>query len=201
MVYYKMKEAYSNSMSAEKKKSKPGPKFPFGKKPVKKEGEFRPKLEPRKIIPLKDSPKSSMKKKDAVPSKPKKVTEKHGAATLSRSVEVKKKDPRKKASIVEKKARKRNFFRDAGMTALIVMVVCIIFSLSVILVERYSKIARVKYDINELNKELSEKQREVDDLKVQLESQNRSDIIEKYAREELGMEYPKESKITYIRVN
>lgn len=200
MAYYKMKEAYSSSMSAEKKE-KSRPKFSFGKKTAKKEGEARSKPEPRKIIPLKEPPKSALKKKDTKVSKEKKVAEKQKKKSLSAPVEIKKKEARKTVSIVEKKTKKRSFLRDTGITVLIVAILCIIFSFSVVLVDRYSKIAQIKYQINVLNKELSEKQREIDDLKVQLESQNRSDIIEKYAREELGMEYPKESKITYIRVN
>lgn len=197
-AYYKMKEAYSDSMSKEKK---PKLKSPIGKKVIKKQKEPMFKPEPRKIIPLKEPPKSPLQKKEKKPSERKKTAEKQGRSILKGAKEVKKKETRKKVSIVEKKAKKRGLFRDVGMTALIVMIFCIIFSLSVMLVDRYSKIAQIKYDINDLNKELSEKQREIDELEVQLESQNRSDIIEKYAREELGMEYPKESKITYIRVN
>ena len=52
-----------------------------------------------------------------------------------------------------------------------------------------------------MRKELLKLQNEKEILEVQMESNNRSDVIEKRAREQLGMDYPKEDKITYIKVN
>ncbi len=107
-----------------------------------------------------------------------------------------------KAGIVERQSKKRfQMPNNWKLTGVMLSLLAVLTVMSILLINRYSQIAKVKYDINGLNKELLEVQNQKDKLNVQMETSNRSDIIEKYAREQLGMDYPKEDKITYIKVN
>lgn len=109
---------------------------------------------------------------------------------------------KKKNGIHERKGKKRKSISKTRKVTAITFLISLIFAfMFVVLIYRNTKIVRLKYDINELNKELLNLENEKEILEVQMESSNRSDMIEKYAREQLGMDYPKENKITYIKVN
>ncbi len=108
----------------------------------------------------------------------------------------------KRGVIEERKAKqKRLSSKSRKITALVFVAVGLFSIVLVGLIYRNTQIVRLKYDINELNKELLNLQNEKEVLEVRMESNNRSDVIEKRAREQLGMDYPKENKITYIKVN
>ncbi|MGL5439197.1 MAG: hypothetical protein ACRDA4_02265 [Filifactoraceae bacterium] len=64
-----------------------------------------------------------------------------------------------------------------------------------------SKVAIVQYENIELKKTYKSKIYEKKELEAKLESSNRSDIIEKVAQEQLGMNYPRPDQIVYIKSN
>lgn len=111
-------------------------------------------------------------------------------------------DLKRRGIIQERSNKKRKVIsKSRKVTSLIFFVALLVSFVFVILIYRNTQIVKLKYDINELNKELLNLQNEKEILEVQMESNNRSDVIEKRAREQLGMDYPKEDKITYIKVN
>ena len=111
-------------------------------------------------------------------------------------------DLKRRGIIQERSNKKRKVIsKSRKVTSLIFFVALLVSFVFIILIYRNTQIVKLKYDINELNKELLNLQNEKEILEVQMESNNRSDVIEKRAREQLGMDYPKEDKITYIKVN
>ena len=111
-------------------------------------------------------------------------------------------DLKRRGIIQERRNKNRKVIsKSRKVTSLIFFVALLVSFVFIILIYRNTQIVKLKYDINELNKELLNLQNEKEILEVQMESNNRSDVIEKRAREQLGMDYPKEDKITYIKVN
>lgn len=78
---------------------------------------------------------------------------------------------------------------------------CLVGTLLVVLMYRYSVISELKYDLNTINRELNEIANQKKEIQVKLEQSNRSDIIEKIAIEQLGMKYPSEENIVYIEID
>lgn len=133
---------------------------------------------------------------------PKNKRSSKGNIKSTKSVHLGKTESKKRGVIQERKAKKRKVIsKNRKVTALIFFVALLFSFVFVILIYRNTQIVKLKYDINELNKELLNLENEKEILEVQMESNNRSDMIEKRAREQLGMDYPKEDKITYIKVN
>jgi len=61
--------------------------------------------------------------------------------------------------------------------------------------------ASVKYHVNSLTKENDVIQGEIENLKVEIESNNNIQIIEQKATSELGMVYPTSDQLIYIKAN
>lgn len=80
------------------------------------------------------------------------------------------------------------------------LMICVVFiSASLIFIlSRYTAVSEAKYNINALNKEADELRVELQDLKAELESLTRSDIIEKKAIERLSMQYPKYEQMVFL---
>lgn len=113
----------------------------------------------------------------------------------------------KKRGSLEKKTKKRikrmskstkKFW--ALNTVLISSAAGIVFLL-IILMNRYSIIMELRYDINSSQRTLNELRNKKREIQVQIEHSNRTDFIEKTAREQLFMEYPSEDETVYIRVD
>ncbi|MBO3444634.1 hypothetical protein [Clostridium sp. CCUG 7971] len=64
----------------------------------------------------------------------------------------------------------------------------------------YSVISKLKYDIHYLKKELKEKEISRDELKTKVDTSTSIPEIEKKAKEELNMDYPRQEQIKYIDV-
>ena len=69
------------------------------------------------------------------------------------------------------------------------------------LMNRYAVISELKYDINAQERALNELRNKKREIQVQIEHSNRTDFIERTAREQLFMEYPTEEETIYIRVD
>lgn len=65
----------------------------------------------------------------------------------------------------------------------------------------YSIVSKLKYDIYYLEKELRQKEVALEELKATLVNNTSVQEVEKKAKEELNMDYPKDEQIEYIEVN
>lgn len=63
---------------------------------------------------------------------------------------------------------------------------------------RYSTISAIKYENNQLKKDLEAMENQKRELMMEIEKSKRSDVIEQMAKEQLGMQYPEEEQIVYI---
>lgn len=193
-AYHKMKEKMQNEKSgvslnsdniSGKKKQKKGLKKIFRKKKHVNKGSLvdnSSNLDNAVTLKNKKSSKENIKSTEML----------HSGKT----------DLKRRGIIQERSNKKRKVIsKSRKVTSLIFFVALLVSFVFIILIYRNTQIVKLKYDINELNKELLNLQNEKEILEVQMESNNRSDVIEKRAREQLGMDYPKEDKITYIKVN
>lgn len=96
-------------------------------------------------------------------------------------------------SIKPTREQKRVLFISIAMTAMLAMFISFFYV--------SSRISSVKYENLELKKQYENKQNEKKELETKMESNNRSEIIEKVAREQLGMSYPRPDQIVYIKSN
>ena len=193
-AYHKMKEKMQNEKSgvslnsdniSGKKKQKKGLKKIFRKK---------------KYVNKSSLADNSSTLNNAVTPKNKKSSKENIKST--EMLHSGKTDLKRRGIIQERRNKNRKIIsKSRKVTSLIFFVALLVSFVFVILIYRNTQIVKLKYDINELNKELLNLQNEKEILEVQMESNNRSDVIEKRAREQLGMDYPKEDKITYIKVN
>ena len=193
-AYHKMKEKMQNEKSgvslnsdniSGKKKQKKGLKKIFRKKKHVNKGSLvdnSSNLDNAVTLKNKKSSKENIKSTEML----------HSGKT----------DLKRRGIIQERRNKNRKVIsKSRKVTSLIFFVALLVSFVFIILICRNTQIVKLKYDINELNKELLNLQNEKEILEVQMESNNRSDVIEKRAREQLGMDYPKEDKITYIKVN
>lgn len=77
----------------------------------------------------------------------------------------------------------------------------ICFLIIIINICGYSIIGNLKYDIYYLEKELREEEIRLGELKVKVDTNTSIREIEKRAKEELNMDYPKKNQIRYIEVD
>ena len=69
------------------------------------------------------------------------------------------------------------------------------------LMYRYSQVSDMKYEVNTLNNKLLQIKNQKKEIEVELETTNRSELIEQIAVNVLKMQYPAEEKIVYIKVD
>ncbi len=100
-----------------------------------------------------------------------------------------KRDRRRKANKKKSKAR-LSFLK----TVVIIFLICIF------ILNRYTKITRLNYEVSNLEKEVVELTREKEDLKTELEGLKNVAKIEKHAKLQLGMDYPTEEQIVSLNV-
>ena len=112
------------------------------------------------------------------------------------SKQSKRESPKQNKIKVDKKTLQNRML----ITAL-AMSACLVGTLLVGLMYRYSVISELKYDINTINREIDEIGNQKKEIQVKLEQSNRSDVIEKIAMEQLGMIYPSEENIVYIEID
>ncbi|QEK11946.1 cell division protein FtsL [Crassaminicella thermophila] len=77
----------------------------------------------------------------------------------------------------------------------------VIASLCIGIIFGYVKLTELKYKINGLNKEIKQLEAHIENLRVEVEGIKRSDIIEKKAKEELGMQFVKKEQMVYLNIN
>ncbi len=78
--------------------------------------------------------------------------------------------------------------------------VVLIFSISILVIARYAYIAEINFNINAMEKELKEVQKENSLLNVKLAQAINLQSLERIALEELDMQYPEPEQIVYVSV-
>ncbi|QZY57189.1 septum formation initiator family protein [Crassaminicella profunda] len=99
----------------------------------------------------------------------------------------------------EKKPKQKVKIKASHKVQMIFSIV-MIGSLCITILLGYAKLSELKYEIYGLNKEIHQLEGHIQNLKVQVDGVKRSDLIEKKAREELGMQYPDKSQMAFIKL-
>ncbi len=120
---------------------------------------------------------------------------KHKSESKVRRIRHKEKVKKQKQKLDKKTKRTRILFSILGIA------LCTVGVLFGSLMYRYSLISELKYDINNLSRDLDEIKNQKKEIEVELEHSNRSDVIEKIAMEQLQMQYPSEEQIVYIEID
>lgn len=81
-----------------------------------------------------------------------------------------------------------------------IFIVMLIFSISIAMIARYAYIAEINFNINKLEKELKELEKENSMLGVKLAQKINLQSLENIAFEELNMQYPDLDQIVYVNV-
>ncbi len=101
---------------------------------------------------------------------------------------------------VEKKEKLVHKKTAINKTSYILISICFLIS-SVFLLQRYSDIQMMRLEINQLQKQKQELNRQRDDLSAKLEGLKNNQEIEREAEDILGMSYPQKDQIVYIAVD
>jgi len=80
-------------------------------------------------------------------------------------------------------------------SALLLLCVCLFVLL------RYAYITQIKFDVSQLDKEITKLHSEKQDLLIELDKIKESGLIEFEAQSKLGMVYPSEEQIVYVSLN
>ncbi len=81
-----------------------------------------------------------------------------------------------------------------------IFTVIFVFSVSIVMIAHYACLAEINFNINKLEKELKEVQKENSLLSVKLAQAINLQSLEKVALGELNMQYPDSEQIVYINV-
>lgn len=95
------------------------------------------------------------------------------------------------------KSRNKSIYKFTGWVVVLGLSIMVFL---VAFMYRYSMISAMKYEINQKQRELKELQDNRSELKQEIERSKRSDLIEQFAREQLGMQYLTEEQKRYINV-
>jgi cell division protein FtsL len=96
-----------------------------------------------------------------------------------------------------KKNTKSNAAIKVKLFASALMLLCV--CLSVLL--RYAYITQIKFDVSQLDREITNLQSEKQDLLLELDKIKESGMIEFEAQSKLGMVYPSDEQVVYVSLN
>lgn len=99
---------------------------------------------------------------------------------------------------IKKNKKKKNKNLALKVSALLWMLM--ISAALILVLLGYTAITEAEYSVYSLNKEIKQLEDSIQDTKAELGSLTRSDIIEKIATEELGMQYPDYRQITSLNI-
>lgn len=101
----------------------------------------------------------------------------------------------------DRKNRKKEINKKKSKAKLkFLKIVALMFLVCIFILNRYTKITRLSYEVTNLEKEVNELSREKEDLITELDGLKNVAKIEKDAKLELGMNYPTEDQIVYLNV-
>lgn len=124
-----------------------------------------------------------------------------------KKTDIRKSEKNRETPFIKKSKTKKNKKKSKASRKLLILNTALIssaagiFFLLIMLMNRYSVISELKYDINAQERALNELRNKKREIQVQIEHSNRTDFIERTAREQLFMEYPTEEETIYIRVD
>lgn len=81
-----------------------------------------------------------------------------------------------------------------------ILTVIIVFAVSIVMISHYACIAEINYNINRLEKEFKEVEKENSLLSVKLAQTINLQSLEKVALDDLNMQYPNSDQIVYVNV-
>ncbi|NLN48387.1 MAG: hypothetical protein GX154_04725 [Clostridiales bacterium] len=81
-----------------------------------------------------------------------------------------------------------------------ILTVMIVFAVSIVMISHYACIAEINYNINRLEKEFKEVEKENSLLSVKLAQAINLQSLEKVALDDLHMQYPGSEQIVYVNV-
>ena len=99
----------------------------------------------------------------------------------------------KKAIEVNKKSKVK-----ASQKLQIIVSIAALVGLCIGMIFGYVQLTETKYRIYYLDKEARELSAQIENLKIELESVKKTDIIERQAKEMLGMQYPQKDQTVYL---
>lgn len=82
-----------------------------------------------------------------------------------------------------------------------ILTVIVVFVISIVMISHYALIAEINYNINRLERELKETEKENSLLGVKLAQAINLQSLEKIALDDLDMQYPGSEQIVYVNVN
>ncbi len=113
-------------------------------------------------------------------------------------------DHRERKKRVKKKqlngSNKRKGSRQVVYKLQIILSLLIVGALCIGILLGYVKQAELKYRMNVLSKEVNQLEANIENLKVEIETTQRSDIIEQKAKERLGMQYPNKEQMVFLNI-
>ncbi len=95
------------------------------------------------------------------------------------------------------KTKKRSLISNRDKGRLIALTVIAGF-LGICIIISTAFCATLQYQINTLTEQNAQIEKEIQDVNITLQSKNSLPVLEKKAREKLGMTYPKPSQIVYV---
>lgn len=97
--------------------------------------------------------------------------------------------------------RKKNKKKSMLIKMSIIFWVVIIASALIFILLRYTAITEAKYEVYSLNKEITKLEDHLQEVKVELDSLTRSDIIEEAAIKDLNMQYPQYDQMIFLSLD
>lgn len=101
----------------------------------------------------------------------------------------------------EEKKNKDKGPRDSGNIFGLVFVVVLAFFIFANIIDGYVELNQVKFENLELTKRIEDLNQEIEELQIELDQKTSRNIIEKQAKEKLGMVYPNEAQRIPIEQN
>ncbi|MEW9123711.1 MAG: cell division protein FtsL [Thermotaleaceae bacterium] len=95
------------------------------------------------------------------------------------------------------KAEKKSKIKTAHKLQIIFSIMALV-GLCVAVIFGYAQLTEAKYRMYYLDREAKELEGQIENLKVELESIKKTDMIEKQAKDILGMQYPQKDQIVYL---
>ncbi|MBS3995239.1 MAG: hypothetical protein KGZ33_05540 [Alkaliphilus sp.] len=96
--------------------------------------------------------------------------------------------------------KKKNAIKPAQKVQ-IIFCVLIMCSICIGILLGYAQLAEEKFIINSLRRDIKELEGSIENLRVEVESAQRLDLIEQKAETVLGMQYPQKEQLVFLSIN
>lgn len=107
---------------------------------------------------------------------------------------------KEKINRIKKKNKPQRPKKEFSFKVKIFFYATIVLAICLVVLLRYAHMSQLQYDLLSLNKDIIELKEEKQGLILELERIKESGLIEKRAKEELGMQYPTKEQIVFVSV-